>query len=66
VRLTSQWCAIIVSDDAPPNIASVFGPFSKPDAIKFQQEFNSEYAGSSWHAIVRPLAHLQVCPQQGN
>jgi hypothetical protein len=64
MKLLHQWCVIISQDSATNTgdsiVESAFGPFNKADARKFADEFNSEYDGSPWCAIVRPLTRFDA------
>lgn len=53
----NQWCVIEVDDQK--TLPVVYGPFArKSEAIAFMNEFNEEYDGSPYHAIMRPLMKM--------
>jgi hypothetical protein len=61
MELRSQWVAIIVRDDSDVRLVeSTFGPFTKDEAQARAQQFNEEYDGSPWCALVRPMIKIKI------
>lgn len=56
----NQWCVVEMNDD-DVTATVVYGPYpTKLEAIVFANEFNKEYDGSPYRAIMRPLMKMVV------
>lgn len=61
MKIENQWCVIMLYDDGPAMVQDAMGPYAtKQEAVQFCKEFNDEYDGSPWRAIVRPITLLKV------
>lgn len=57
--IENQWCVIELEDHDGP--ITVYGPYpNKSEAIVFMDEYNKEYDGSPWRAILRPLTRTSI------
>jgi hypothetical protein len=44
-----------------PIVTTAHGPFgTKDDASRFADQFNAEFDGRAWRAVVRPMSWLKV------
>lgn len=61
IEITNSWCVIMISNDGDtPLIEATMGPYTKAEAHQFCDDYNDEYDGSPYHAIVRPLTRLKI------
>ena len=68
MKLSVEWCVIVLNDEGAVRVGteesvtiieSVYGPLSRKDAQLVGQDFNEQWDGSPYRAIVRPLTWWQ-------
>jgi hypothetical protein len=59
IEFSNGWVAVVLSDDG--NIDGVYGPYdAKGEAVEFVDQFNQEYDGSPWRAVMRGISRLRI------